>query len=211
MSNRIDITKYNTHAFCCEYMIENCKEYDVYEFGLYDCHSIVEIDRRIKREKKKIRRYNLFDSFMGLPAEKEGLYKPECWNEGQYSLSSRLKCEKDFSVRYAKKTLKDNNIKNYKIYDNYFSYFFNNPHLLQDCRPACYINIDCDLYISTYYALDIIFHYGLITIGCLIRYDDIINEECGELKAHNEFVKGRNLKFDRVDNHIYRYLGIENG
>jgi hypothetical protein len=65
---------------------------------------------------------------------------------------------------------------------------------------ACYIDIECDIYESTYCALDFIFKNRLAAPGCLIGYDDwsgtvpLKEGLAGESKAHQEICAKYKIK-----------------
>jgi hypothetical protein len=65
-------------------------------------------------------------------------------------------------------------------------------------RPALYVDIDCDLYVSTYQALDWLFSSKLIVPGTLIGYDDwclTTLGTAGESRAHIEIARKYKVKF----------------
>ena len=58
--------------------------------------------------------------------------------------------------------------------------------------PALYLQIDCDLYVSAYQALDWMLANKLVVAGTIIGYDDwTTGGEGGEAQAHHEVVLGK--------------------
>lgn len=56
-------------------------------------------------------------------------------------------------------------------------------------RPALYVEIDCDLYLSSRQALEWLLSSRLIVRGTVIGYDDLeAGGTGGEAQAHNEVV-----------------------
>jgi tRNA (mo5U34)-methyltransferase len=68
-------------------------------------------------------------------------------------------------------------------------------------QPASFINIDCDLCISTYQALDFIFSNNLWQNGTIIRYNDWFSTYIsGEEQAHNEIMSKYNIEAIEIVN-----------
>jgi hypothetical protein len=65
-------------------------------------------------------------------------------------------------------------------------------------RPALFVDIDCDLYISTYQALDWLFTSKIIAPGTLVGYDDWCLTKlgvAGESRAHDEIALKHKVTF----------------
>ena len=61
----------------------------------------------------------------------------------------------------------------YKVYPGFFRDSLSSELISSgELKPALYIDIDCDLYISTYEALDFMFANDLVRTGTYIGYDD---------------------------------------
>ena len=57
-------------------------------------------------------------------------------------------------------------------------------------RPALYVDIDVDLYSSTYQALEWLAQFGLLVPGTIIGYDDwVTGGENGEQRAHKDILE----------------------
>ena len=72
-------------------------------------------------------------------------------------------------------------------------------------RPALYVEVDCDLYVSTRQALEWMIESGLIVNGTLIGYDDWFagGRAGGEALAHKEVVAKYKLKLKALSPQIY--------
>ena len=77
------------------------------------------------------------------------------------------------------------------------------PTLARTAPVALYVDINCDLYISTYQALDWLFHHRLARRGTLISYDDWFNVPLGngESLAHEEIAAKYKVKFQYLPHH----------
>jgi hypothetical protein len=66
-------------------------------------------------------------------------------------------------------------------------------------RPALFVEIDCDLYISTHQALDWLLQSRLIVPGTLIGYDDwVAGGPGGQARAHDEMSRKWSLRTRRL-------------
>ena len=72
---------------------------------------------------------------------------------------------------------------------------------LAHLRPALYVDIDSDLYISARDCLQWLFHSGLMEPGTLVRYDDWKDgrDDWGEMKAHREITDEFDVVWRQVD------------
>lgn len=128
---------------------------------------------------------HLFDSFQGLPAEDPGIDVPAVWNVGAFASPRRMIEQK--LVEYG---INDDA---HSIHEGWFSETLK-PELVADgtFKAAAYIDIDADLYNSTYEVLDFFFAQGLAKAGTLIGYDDWGDTElwtAGESRAHKEIME----------------------
>ena len=127
----------------------------------------------------------LFDAFQGLPEEDAGISRPPVWEVGAYA-APRSKLEgrlRGFKVPEGRYTIHEgwfrDTLKEGLIADGSF-------------RPAAYVDIDADLYNSTFDALDFPFEHKIITEGTLIGYDDWGDTDlwtAGESRAHKEIME----------------------
>lgn len=134
---------------------------------------------------------NLFDSFSGLPSEQDGVTTNPYWRKGSYP--SDVKRLQD---RLNKAGIAESQ---YGIYEGFYCDSLN-PALARsaDLRPALYVDIDCDLYVSTYQALDFMFSNNLATTGTYVGYDDWGDTKTwleGESRAHKEISEKYGVAF----------------
>jgi len=112
-----------------------------------------------------------FDSFTGLPAEKPGEVKRRGWVPGTFNtwrphlVIQRLR--EDLGGRG--RTFFERGFFNASL----------TPQLARSLGKAAIIDIDSDIYVSAYQALDWIFTHGLAGIGTLVVYDDWMDYACG--------------------------------
>lgn len=144
-----------------------------------------------------------FDSFEGLPEEKNDPYSHKDWFPGAFSARELFKTTNreeiikrvfevigpwDFDIvlipGFYDKVLEDNLVERYEM------------------KPVSYIDIDCDIYTSTYLALDFMFRNRLVRKNTLIGYDDwggtleTAKETMGgESRAHKEIEEKYNVNF----------------
>jgi hypothetical protein len=128
---------------------------------------------------------HLFDSFAGLPPEKPGVAVPAVWTHGAFS-APRTKLEE----RIKGLDLADGG---YAIHDGWFKDTLKTDLVESgEFKPASYVDIDADLYSSTFEVLDFLFAHKLIRAGTLIGYDDWGDTEpwvAGESRAHGEIMQ----------------------
>lgn len=111
-----------------------------------------------------------FDSFKGLPAEDHEASQRGTWSAGSYP----------GKVTPEELVAKGGGAKTAHVVPGFF-----NDTLTLDLkeklkmRPAFYVDVDCDLHVSTVSALDFLFANGLIKVGTLIGYDDWWTLPCG--------------------------------
>ena len=70
--------------------------------------------------------------------------------------------------------------------------------LAKEIAPASYVDINCDLYVSTSQALDFLFRFHIARPGTLISYDDWHETPLhnGESLAHEEAARMWNVEFE---------------
>ena len=175
----------------------NC---DIYEFGVYTGGTLRSVINQLKNNNLTFNKAWGFDSFEGLPKEKDGeILEGNHWREGAFSSCDALQIwEWDVLRRkilefinsdkvelikgFYKESLKSENLNNFKF------------------LPAMFVNVDVDLYSSTLEVLDWLFSHKIVSQGSIIRYDDIsmIPETTGELKAHVEMCNKYSVNYTRL-------------
>jgi hypothetical protein len=110
-----------------------------------------------------------FDSFAGLPAESQGVGTLTDWKKGKLNTG-------DIRTGLAKMLGGSSKVAFVKgFYRESLT-----PTLVQELgmKPAAYIDIDCDLYISSKQALTYMFEQKLAVPGTLVGYDDFWVNPC---------------------------------
>eukprot|EP00747_Dinoflagellata_sp_TGD_P100883 gnl/TRDRNA2_/TRDRNA2_168172_c0_seq1.p1 gnl/TRDRNA2_/TRDRNA2_168172_c0~~gnl/TRDRNA2_/TRDRNA2_168172_c0_seq1.p1 ORF type:complete len:242 (+),score=36.08 gnl/TRDRNA2_/TRDRNA2_168172_c0_seq1:245-970(+) len=166
---------------------------DIYQFGVFNGHSM----RYLRTSNWPKAHFWGFDSFEGLPAVKnEAVVKD--WHEGKYRTSVNL-TQLTTDLGGPQKV-------------GFIKGFYNNsltPNLRHDSGmgPAEYIDVDCDLYVSSFQALDWAFRSHVAVPGTLVGYDDwwvtpcgaggenLSPLETGEGKAHFEISQKYGVRF----------------
>lgn len=177
--------------------IYNTGHTDIYEFGVYSGESVWDIKNIYDQANIPVRKFFCFDSFVGLPEETaEPIAQPD-WHEGAFNA-----CKK-FGVNTVNECINvvDREIHKHANFEEtpivYVPGFFedvltDNLAKELDMRPAAFIDMDADIYSSTYTALDFMFRNNLVKRGTFIAYDDWGGtpgwQTCadGESRAHNE-------------------------
>ena len=88
------------------------------------------------------------------------------------------------------------------------------PELVRErnMKPALFVEIDCDLYVSTIQALDWMLREKLIVVGTLIGYDDFhAGGSGGERQAHHEMVKKYQLELHPLTEVVFEVTAVGAG
>lgn len=160
----------------------------VYEFGVFRGRSVHFLQRLLQPQMLWA-----FDSFQGLPVSNE--LKSKGWWRGSYSSDPRAELKQrygstiDFVEGYYNESLTES------------------LHVQRGMLPALFVDVDCDLFVSSHQALDWMFDKGLIRPGTLIGYDDWFAVMCtegivdkspldlGEGRAHAKITAKYNVRF----------------
>lgn len=181
---------------------------DIYEFGVYSGESVYDIKNIYDSRNIPIRKFFCFDSFEGLPEEKNEPIFQECWAKGNFNAQEK------FNVNSVEECIKavDSVIRqNAKFKDElvYIPGFYENvliDDIVQkyDMRPAKFVDMDADIYTSTYIALDFMMRNRLIIPGTIIAYDDWGGTPdwefnlTGESRAHKEICDKYNMHCELI-------------
>lgn len=170
-------------------------EGDIYVFGVFKGQSIAHFLTELDKRKRNFKRILGFDSFEGLPAEDpdvaiydghlEGAFKIED-PEGKLGLDDIVKCIGKLLRQYP-------NGEKVEIVKGFYDQTLT-PALVTrlNLKPALFIDIDADLYISTRQLLEFMTENHLIVPGTILYYDDwggIPEYTGGESLAHAVWVK----------------------
>lgn len=182
---------------------------DVYEFGVFTGESVYDIQNIFNRRKLCIRKFFCFDSFVGLPEEtKEPIYQ-ECWRAGNFNASQAAGVSSvDDCIAWVDKVVRSradfNNTDLVYVAGFYEDSLQDSIVKEKDMRPAAYVDLDADLYCSTYTALDFMCRNGLIVPGTILGYDDwggtpnwqVYGD--GESRAHAEICAKYRIVADKI-------------
>lgn len=183
---------------------------DFYEFGVYSGHGLYDgYNQLVNIDKLPINQFHGFDSFIGLPEEQIGIKRHEDWNVGEFD---SLKFHNSNSIEECLEKIRNRSqIPNDKL-DFIIGFYQDtlNKNLLlnHEFRPAAYIHMDVDLYISTKQALTWLIENKLFIKGTVIRYDDWDSVEeysGGESLAHKEICEKYSLNFKRLSKNVFIY------
>lgn len=180
---------------------------DILTFGVFSGSSIAAIHTELTTNKVAYNKIWGFDSFIGLPKEQNGLAISNDWVQGSFNslewfgeqykidvISRLYKDFADFGIPLISKV---------ELIDGFFSETLTDDLVKNmDIKPAIYIDIDSDLYISCCQVLDWVFRNKLYQSGTIIYYDDWLSGQkvdAGEYKAHFEFTNKYNIKCDLLD------------
>ena len=153
-----------THAFG---IVNKSPLLELSEFGVYTGGSLETI---INSTNKKAFSYLGFDSFEGLPQERNDRYNHKAWKKGDFNASKKLSKTPDeiassLQRKYRNMTKKDN----VYIQKTWFCDIIFNPEIM---KKAIFVNIDCDTYTSTCESLDFLFKNDLVDEHTIFRFDD---------------------------------------
>merc|ERR1712087_260593 len=156
-----------------------------------------------------------FDSFQGLPQEAAGVdIGHKSFEAGGWSAADALRTyDLDKLVARVKRRIDHPNV---TLVPGFFSKSLRSLDLAA-LRPPGLVDVDVDIYISTFQALDWLFGSRLGCPGLLMRYDDwqdnyispeskLVKQgfkagsyrDIGEMKAHHEISKRHGLEWRRI-------------
>ena len=185
-----------------------------------------------------------FDSFEGLPSEaRDDGPAPKDWRKGGYAVrrttaehvdGKRVVISAESKLPFAMKIIREKlggDIRQQvggagdriEFVRGFYSASLTQPlaaSILAKHGAAGYVDIDCDLYISSVQAMDWMFRHGLAVPGTVFGYDDWLTKPCyqlrqkrfnvseqgvfsieqfgGEARAHVEIVKRYNVSFQCI-------------
>lgn len=187
-------------AWCAQFPDgADASDRDVYQFGVYTGGSLAGIVLYLRDLNVRFGSVWGFDSFVGLPPEEGGAkITSKNWRPGAYSAADALRAWNWSAVEATlHKTINRSTVDGPVAFVRGFFNESLTPTLARQrhMRPALFVDIDADLYISAAQALDWLFCSGLMVAGAengtLVRYDDWggpmrVGELLGEARAHRE-------------------------
>lgn len=179
--------------------IDIIPEGNLLEFGVYNGNTLA----RLIQRKQFVEVWG-FDSFQGLPDNKEG--NPD-WpigafnsvRDGGFNNAEEIKA---YIINRAGRP-------DIKLVEGFF-----NESLTADLgerlhNTASYIHLDCDLYTSTADVLNWLLKYRVPKEGSLFRYDDWygFSNIGGQKAAHERYAQKYNASFQMVADNVFFYEG----
>src|SRR5512133_227837 len=160
-----------------------------YAFGICTGNTLVDIYQTFRDYGVDCEHILAFDSFEGLPDEKPGLPKHRNWNRHEFNMKYIFKSENTAKIiQDIEARLCDRSIP-IQWYEGYFIDVLNDKFLKSKPKPAFWVDLDVDLYISAAQVLDFMLKHKLILPGTILSYDDWGGTDeyaGGESLAHKE-------------------------
>ena len=190
-------------AHCLQPFLSRCKHHpqhcgavgkDIYEFGVFSGSSMLRISDAMRAANASFTRMWGFDSFQGLPEEMKGVPVPVDYTKGRYDSSAFFDASGNDLIARLETKIDDPRVRWVRGWYNETC----TPQTLHmlPFSPALYVDLDCDLYVSTYQALDWLFSSKLIRPGTIIGYDDWIHGgPTGQEAVHRDITAKYGVKF----------------
>lgn len=203
--------KYEGVAETFKYIDHSMDNMDFYEFGVYCGNALGMLMRCFKEKKVPIREVWGFDSFEGLPEEKPGVIFHRDWQPGVFDAREWFKVKtKEEAIEKVQDHVKKQRPEGVKLIVGWFSDTLTHQLVEENqMRPAAYIHVDTDLYISSIQALDFCFREKLAVPGTILRYDDVCSVEWGQGSqslAHIQVEQKYKVDFERLAYNVFRVL-----
>lgn len=180
---------------------KNIEQYDFYEFGIYGGRSFFDINEYIKRHNAHPRKIWGFDSFCGLPLEEKDIPIIKEWTQGEYNSQATLNTVGvEDSIRKIMKA--SNSSVPCEMIPGFFAESLTSTLKTEkNMKPACFIDVDVDLYISTIQLFDFMVNNELLAPTTIINFDDwggVEEYAGGESKAFKEVIEKYNLSYEEL-------------
>jgi hypothetical protein len=179
---------------------------DLFEAGVAGGGSLLKLINGAEEVGKPFKRVWAADCYQGgLPIEAEGVFKNPDWKPGVFDIC------KDKGLNSVEEAIAY--VSNYVNKDNVVyvpGYFCDS--LTEDLaknieeEQISYLNVDCDLYISSIQVLEFVFKYNLLCIGSLIRFDDWqgIPENCGQRLAWRQIINKYRVNYFQLTENVFQ-------
>lgn len=214
------VSHYNVHvvehirqACNASAALQVCAERDMYEFGVLTGRSMKGYLKSLRKVHVPFRHYWGFDSFSGLPDEDASTERTHTsvkdWQPGSWSASEALRI-KSWSTLEATllRYLNDTRVSLVRGYYN--ESLTRTLAIDRRMRPALFVEIDCDLYVSSSAALDWMFASQLIVAGTILVYNDWAGGgSSGEARAHREACAKYNVTVTRLPSRMEMIFRVE--
>ena len=179
--------KYHGRDFSRDYIKEHSdgvKDKDVYCFGIYTGWSCGQVGHDFSESKLEPNAFWGFDSFEGLPKEKEGIKRHPHWFEGAFN-SKDLRGIQPGGTDFGDGDMTDDDIidnmkenfnercgYNIDMIKGFYSDSLTDDLVIEKkMKPASFVDMDVDIYISTSQAMDWMARNGLIQ-NTVFYFDD---------------------------------------
>lgn len=235
------------HYFTAERrcLLDSGSYQDYFQFGVPSIMASLPQLLNASGRSARWRTYWGFDSFLGLPEEAPVAQRPNAamWRAGQFSLAHSLvsgghvrtaasgaeeyvlpKGRAPLSAESARKQVEGRYTRGRPAHlrVRLVGGFYNEsltPQLARLALPAAYVDIDCDLYVSTVDVLRWLCEHRLLRVGSVIGYDDWFETPLlagGESRAHHqaahryaiEFVHLPHVGYPRCKEMLFRVASI---
>jgi len=153
-----------------------------------------------------------FDSWSGLPKEKEGEWENPDWKAGAFSLKQDIDVKTDeecitYVTNRIYEFLSDDTIPPLTFYSGFFTESLTRERGEKLTGKVSYLHVDVDLYISTAQCLDWVFTHKVLLPGCVVRYDDwLYNVFAGNNKAFYEMTNKYEIVWQPLCDNVFLYL-----
>jgi len=191
----------NGRGFALNYLSnKGHSDLDVYLFGIFSGTSTKMLSNGFDRCNVKYRKLLGFDSFCGLPDESPNIPIYEKHAKGNYSASKHFNSN---NIQQMKQIILDA-VNNQKLLlvDGFYCDSLNKKLILDfDLKPALFVDIDVDLYSSTFDVFDFMIPNKLLIPGSVIYFDDWGGCEegtGGESRAWMELANKYNIQYTEL-------------
>jgi len=204
-----------THCHSSDLQMAECAMRDIYTFGVLTGRTMKGVAAALNKTRVPWRLYWGFDSFQGLPEESTKVVRSKTsmsqWQPGMYSSATRLGISDEHAIQErVRNFISDPSV---RLIAGYYNETLRSA-LVKKMRPALFVEIDCDLYISTIQALDFMLAHRLIVENTLIGYDDWSTggKNSGEARAHWEMASKYGLRLTNLlPNHSRAIFAVRSG
>lgn len=178
-----------------------------YQYGIFIGTTLIFIYEMFNKYNIIPEKILAFDSFDGLPNEKENIPKNPIWQKREFSMKYTFKTDNTAEIIASI----ENQLPDKKIpiqwFEGFFSEVLTPAFMIANPKPAFWVDLDVDLYISTYEVLDFMLKNKLIIKDTIVSYDDWGGTEeykGGESLAHKEIAEKYGVGFEEIHSYTKR-------
>lgn len=179
------------------------------EFGVFSGNTMKRLIEGAIASDNPFQKVIGLDSFLGIPAEKEGVYQNPEWPKGAFSVCNDFGLK---SVNDAVELVKKNVGHEITLIPGFFEQTLTNELAKGLVGKIGYAHIDCDLYISTIQVLEWIFKNNLLAEKAIVRFDDWLYnlpQPGGNNLAFVQTTAKYRISWDKLADNVYVYLGCK--